>query len=377
MIDATVRSIRSSFAVNVLHRLRATILRSQSSEQNHLISKTLTLAIPDTNLPKKITIPDLLAQWPFKRSLHHACAEITTDSAEWIQSFSAFDSRQQKSYEKAATGLLAALTYPSVSQEHAKLAANMLTLFLIAEETTNLLGVQEVREVSAIIMDALRYPEKPRPDGEPILGRITQSLWLQVKSRSNATAMRRFVENFNDFLDGLCSEANDRGRAHTRDLQTYMALRRCTIGSQPCFDFLLILSDLPDTTLNNGLIKELEMLATDMVILSNDICSWNIEQSRADEAHNIVTVAMVEKQIPVQEAINFAAERFKVCASQFTEIMNSNIHGWEKDLQFYVNGLGAWVTGNHEWNFENGRYALGVEARRTGIVEVLPRKLHR
>jgi hypothetical protein len=109
--------------------------------------------------------------------------------------------------------------------------------------------------------------------------------------------------------------------------------------------------------------------------LIQDICSYNVEQSRGEDKHNIITITMHEKRLSVQEAIDVVGYDFQSLVARFVAIQKSHLGIWNDDMKFYVRGLGNWVTGNYEWSHENVRYRLGEEVRKTGVVELLPRRI--
>jgi len=67
----------------------------------------------------------------------------------------------------------------------------------------------------------------------------------------------------------ICQQAEDRDNSFVRGVDSYMALRRGTVGAQPTFDLLLLAMEIPDEKLDDPKIVELELLATDMIILAN------------------------------------------------------------------------------------------------------------
>jgi len=155
--------------------------------------------------------------------------------------------------------------------------------------------------------------------------------------------------------------------------------------------------EVPDTVLEDFKIQELTRLAIDMIILANvellsipylctiadpsqrfqDVYSYNVEQSRDDDSHNIVAVAMKDKSFDLQSAMDYVGEQYQILASAFVRQM----HDLPKcscpgDLEQYVWGLGNWVTANVWWSYESERYfgAHGLEVMKHRRVELLPKR---
>jgi hypothetical protein len=75
-------------------------------------------------------------------------------------------------------------------------------------------------------------------------------------------------------LHGTAQQAEDRSRAHIRDIASYLEVRRRTIGAKPSFNILEMDMDLPDEVKDNPTILELELLAIDLTIIAN-VSSWS------------------------------------------------------------------------------------------------------
>jgi hypothetical protein len=95
------------------------------------------------------------------------------------------------------------------------------------------------------------------------------SLGARLADMGSAVVFRRFVKRYGLYMDAVCHEAKDRENSFLRDSESYMSMRRDTIGTKPCFDLILLSSTLGDKELNDPVILELEKLATDMIIWTN------------------------------------------------------------------------------------------------------------
>lgn len=138
-----------------------------------------------------------------------------------------------------------------------------------------------------------------------------------------------------------------------------MTLRRGTIGVRPSFDFFILTDDVPDEVVKHPQVEKLVQAAIDMTIIANDVYSYNVEQSRGDDAHNIVAVTMMDKGLDIQGAMDCVGRRYHQIARTFIEDMKHvpTFPGQiGKTLREYVFGLGIWVTTNIEWSFAGERY---------------------
>ena len=168
-------------------------------------------------------------------------------------------------------------------------------------------------------------------------------------------------------------QSSDRDQHCQRDVQSYLTLRRYTIGAEPSFVLNAMHMDLPDAVVNHPTLKRLEDLATDMIILGNDIVSYDREQSQPGQAeHNIISAAMSSHNLDVQGAMDWVGELHDGLVDEFLglyarlpqkfpeETEQTNAYAKE-----YANALANWVRASDAWGFESERY-FGRDAPRVG-----------
>ena len=116
------------------------------------------------------------------------------------------------------------------------------------------------------------------------------------------------------------------------------------------------------------------------MVALKDILSYNLEQMRGDDLHNLLACVMDEYQTDVNGAMLWvkkfllgAAERFhaaKAALPEWNEPLNS-------DVKAYCDGLGQWVRGMDVWSFESERYFgnKGLEIQENRWMLLLPKKI--
>lgn len=106
--------------------------------------------------------------------------------------------------------------------------------------------------------------------------------------------------------------------------------------------------------------------------------SYNVEQAKGDDAHNVVTIVMHQFHVGVHDAMDVIAEWHQRLADEFLALYRA-LPSWgpEIDAQLvrYVDGIGNWVRANDAWSFESERYfgRNGPAIERSRWVELLPR----
>ncbi|KAK7053206.1 hypothetical protein VNI00_003825 [Paramarasmius palmivorus] len=358
-------------------------------------------------------LPDTLRDWPWPRSINPFYDICKAEAS--IDSYGAFTSRSQRAFERCdfralkplhilefmltkypLQALLASLNYPKLNKDGNRIGCDLMNLFFVVDEYTDVASAEEARRLVDIVMDALRNPDIPRPPGEWIGGEIARALvfvtilsgtrlthdsrfWKNAMKTGTPSFQRHFLDTFAAYLDSCVEQASDRGQSRVRDIATYFTIRRQNIGSLPSFAVLGVHMNLADNVLNDPVIQRLTMLSTDMLILGNDICSYNVEQARGDDSHNIVRIMMDSYGTDVQGALNYVSLLHDHLATEFLELITKvptfGDTSTDKDVSVYVDGLGHWVRGNDCWSFESQRYfgPAGLEIQKTRIVQMLPK----
>jgi Delta6-protoilludene synthase len=108
-----------------------------------------------------------------------------------------------------------------------------------------------------------------------------------------------------------------------------------------------------------------------------DLCSYNVEQSRGDDKHNIVKLIMLQEKTDLNGAMTFISNMHDRLLEKFLNTardlpsFGEPIDGW---ILRYIDGLGNWVRASDAWSFESWRYfkGEGLNVQRDRWVELLP-----
>ncbi|KAJ7257389.1 hypothetical protein C8J57DRAFT_986652, partial [Mycena rebaudengoi] len=72
----------------------------------------------------EITLPDLLAHWPFETK-PNPLQNIVADSAAWAESFEAFNPRAQIAFNRCKFGIFSSLAYANSGPDHFRAACDL------------------------------------------------------------------------------------------------------------------------------------------------------------------------------------------------------------------------------------------------------------
>lgn len=104
-----------------------------------------------------------------------------------------------------------------------------------------------------------------------------RSFWLRAIKSTPVSFQRRFIESFQRYVDSVVQQSSDREHRCQRNIEDYLTIRRYTIGAEPSFVANAMYMDLPDHVVEHPTLRRLELLAIDMIVMGNDIVSYDRE----------------------------------------------------------------------------------------------------
>ncbi|KAJ7137759.1 isoprenoid synthase domain-containing protein [Mycena epipterygia] len=310
-------------------------------------------------------LPETMKKWPWPRAINPYYEEVSAESDAWFHGFKAFSEKSQYAFDKC-------------DFEHLRTGCDLMNVFFVVDEYTDVESAPVVREMVDIVIDAMNNPHKPRPEGEILLGEVTRQFWeLAIKTATPSSA-KHFVEAFTDYLESVVSQAEDRDSDTVLTVDSYLKTRRQNIGARPSYVPGELHLDLPDEAFYHPVIKELEYEIAELIILDNDIASYNKEQSVGDDRHNILTIVMHQFNLDLYGAMAWVVDYHEEVETRFLDALKRvPSFGPEVDSQLheYIEHLANWPRCNDCWNFESGRYfgKNGLEFQKTRYVPLLPK----
>ncbi|OSX64651.1 hypothetical protein POSPLADRAFT_1133971 [Postia placenta MAD-698-R-SB12] len=325
--------------------------------------------------PKMIYLPDTMANWPWPRAINPHHEEVEAESDAWFEGFKPFTKRLQLALE-------------TCDPEHLRTGCDLMNVFLIIEESTDVESASVVHDIVDIVIDAINNPHKPRPEGESHIGEITRQFWERAIKAATPSSQKHFIEAFTDYLNSVVEQAVDRDNNYIRTVDSYLKTRRENIGARPSYFPAELGLNLPDEAFYHPVVTELSYNIADLIILDNaspilsshdeDIVSYNKEQSTGDDRHNILTIVMHQFNIDLEAAMAWVASYHKDVENKFLDGMKelpSFGPVVDKELEEYILALAIWPRTNDCWAFESGRYfgSKGLQVQKTRYVPLLPK----
>jgi len=246
---------------------------------------------------------------------------------------------------------------------------------------------RETDVLSDCVMNALWFsdkympttsPGKQQPEDELNPGKLARDFWARCIKDAGPGCQARFKETLELFFEAVNIQARARDAGIIPDLESYIDVRRDTSGCKPCWALIeyALDIDLPDFVVEHPVIKALNQGTNDLVTWSNDIFSYNVEQSR-DDTHNMIVILMKYHGHDLQGAVDYVGDLCAQTIDTFVE-NRSKLPSWGPEVddmvQRYVMGLQDWIVGSLHWSFMTHRYFAmnGGEVKKTRFVKLLP-----
>jgi hypothetical protein len=127
-------------------------------------------------------------------------------------------------------------------------------------------------------MDWWRICTTVSPSGWLSITHLTHlRFWVNALRTATPTCQRRFIDTTKLYTDAIVQQAEDRDHNRIRDIKGYLDIRRDNGGVKPSFAIIELSMNLPDRFQSDPVIERLTMAANDMITISNDVYSYNIE----------------------------------------------------------------------------------------------------
>ncbi|KAF8905261.1 isoprenoid synthase domain-containing protein [Gymnopilus junonius] len=328
--------------------------------------------------PKKIVLPDLVSHCTFKLRRSRYRKLITTETKRWLFKDGNLLGKKREAYHGLRCGLLTSMCYPEAGYFQLRVVNDFLTYLFHLDNLSDDMDNRGTHNTADEVLNSLYHPHTWRSSAR--VGKMTRDFYKRTILTATPGTQQRFIETFDFFFQSVTQQALDRATGVIPDLESYIALRRDTSGCKPCWALIEFAYNLniPDEVMDHPTIHNLGEAANDLVTWSNDIFSYNVEQSKGD-THNMIPVVMNQEGVDLQTAVDFVGNMCKQSIDRFSAERNQ-LPSWgpeiDREVAIYVNGLADWIVGSLHWSFESERYfgKNGRDVKTTRIVELLPRR---
>lgn len=109
-----------------------------------------------------------------------------------------------------------------------------------------------------------------------------------------------------------------------------------------------------------------------------DMYSYNVEQAKGCDSHNIISVVMKEKGVDLDGALTWIAVSYEQVLSKF-QAQRRMLPSWgpaiDPAVNDFVDRMCFWIRGHDCWSFESERYfgTKGAEIQGLRLMTLLPK----
>ncbi|EQB59112.1 hypothetical protein CGLO_00546 [Colletotrichum gloeosporioides Cg-14] len=313
-----------------------------------------------------VTIPDFLACWPAEKGwpwrveLHPESESIKSEAEKWMRSFPGIPENFVNKIIAASFPEIACINYAHMDKGSCLLAAQVMLLFFVIDETTDIGDEEEIRRQCSIVKDAFSFSgavhDKPMSSQHlssmELMAREIAERYLEIGTKES---WQLFRELFDEYMDGVVEEAGLRRRLPALPSRIeYMAVRQRTIGMYPSIAFLLIRCEVRREVWEEPTIQSLMDMCFRIIINQNDMYSFDKEQAKGEDSHNGVRILMHEFDIGVQEAMDQLGAETRELVSRLIALCEKlptmeTTNDYEHQ-QLLLEGCIAWIIGMDFWS---------------------------
>ncbi|KAF7341698.1 Terpene cyclase [Mycena sanguinolenta] len=324
-------------------------------------------------------LPDPMNSWPWPRQINPHYREVTAQSTAWLHSLKLLGPKSQRAFDRCETGLLAALAYPTASKEHLRTGCDLLNLTFLVDEYSEMEDSCGIHEMVEVMLDALCNPHKKRPAHEMHLGEAVCQFWNLALETASESSQKHFVEAFTGYLYSIMQEADECDAGAVLTIAHYLDIRSRNIGAYACFIPGELHLNLPDHIFYNPVLADLRRIAAQLLIVNNDLMSYNKEQAIGRDEYNFLAIIMrTDSTMDLPAATSWLSAYHESLQSEFIDtisLLPSFGLALDREVQEYTSYLANWPRAQDCWNFESTRYFgnKGLEIQVTRKVPLFPK----
>ncbi|EGN99183.1 hypothetical protein SERLA73DRAFT_90456 [Serpula lacrymans var. lacrymans S7.3] len=328
--------------------------------------------------PTKFILPDLVTDCTFPLRLNSDCYDVARASEKWLLSGARLVEPRSSKFMGLKAGELTAACYPDADASHLRVCSDFMNWLFNMDDWLDEFDVEGTWGMRECCIGAFRDPLQF--ETEKLGGKMTKCFFSRFVKTGGPGCTERFIHTMDLFFKAVVLQANDRANGLVPDLESYITVRRDTSGCKPCFALIEYAAriDLPDEVMQHPVIQSMEEATNDLVTWSNDIFSYNVEQSRHD-THNMIVVLMRERGLDLQGAVDVVGNFCKGSIDRF-QTERDNLPSWgeeiDRDVAIYIDGLQNWIVGSLHWSFDSERYfgKEGLDVKQQRIINLLPKR---
>ncbi|MFJ1998129.1 isoafricanol synthase [Streptomyces asiaticus] len=325
--------------------------------------------------------------FPASADLNPGTEAARHHTIQWLSGFGVFeDHASVAEYDALRFDVLAGLFYPRATGADLNLGSDLVGWYFVFDDQFDGELGSRPEAVARLVADVVRITDEDLAHGRaggddgPLLESF-RDLWRRINSGRPQVWRDRFRHHWLEYLHSYHREALERtgalpgagGAEVPRSVEDVLALRRHSIGVQPCLDLNEPFGGytLPPALHGGFPLERMREATDDVVVFTNDIASLDKELAVGD-VHNSVIVQRERAGGELEDAVRHIADLANARYRWFEETAaelparladagaDPDTH---RAVARYVDGMRHVMTGNLGWSLRTARYdEQGTEA---------------
>jgi hypothetical protein len=265
---------------------------------------------------------------------------------------------------------MAAWAYPYAGQADLKMLMDFFGFSFLIDDEFDMPQGDRRAHLAAVAQEMITIPFRPEGPSPDIVCPITLAwveVWADLRRGMSETWQNRFASNWARFLTACMEEARLAARAAVMDLNSYVELRRRSIGMYHSLDLAerSRLFEVPPHALAHRRMRDLRAAVAETIGFMNDVHSLERDERRGNP-YNLVTVTQRElccsRADAIDRAMQMTRERLNTTLEHQAGIphMCAGLELSDDErtaVEQGVEGIRNWIRCNYDWGRRSGRYA--------------------
>ncbi|MGI5524976.1 terpene synthase family protein [Micromonospora sp. CA-259024] len=264
--------------------------------------------------------------------------------------------------------------YPDATEADLRVLTALFTWFFLVDDACDGPARLTPEQIRALRNGALALlHDGPRLRQAGLTGPLRRLLvlaWREPRRRMPARWRLRFADAVARHLDGTWQEAVNKEAGRRPSVDEYVELRRATSAAEVSYPLVEFAGgrQLPDPVYHHPLLREIARVGNDLLSWYNDLAS--LERDRATAGgHSLVLAIQAELAVPMSEAVERAAERWRESMRRFVALraaVPSFGPALDEAVTDHLDGVAYAVRGTIDWTWESARYPAATARPASG-----------
>jgi Terpene synthase family 2, C-terminal metal binding len=316
---------------------------------------------------------------PFPSLINSYLAPARAANLDWVRDRGlARSEARMEEYLSWDLPQLTARTYPYADRADLEMLMNFFSIFFLFDDEFDIPQGDRRAHLAAAIQEMITIPFRPPGAPPDIVCPITLAwveVWTDIRRGMSEAWQNLFASNSARFLTASLEEERLASSAVVLDLNSYVVLRRQSVGVYHGFDLAERSRgfEVPPQAQTHQRMRDLRAAATDAIGFMNDVHSLERDERRG-KSYNLVTVLQREHRCSRADAIDRAMRMAHERLNTAIRLQAKSpylcgglvLSGDERvAVEWGVEGIRNWIRGYYDWACQSRRYAASCPIETT------------